>query len=159
MAYSQLEHDLIIGNFDPYSFVCGFSKEYDLKIIDSEGKVLLGIQKDEAFHKIPPTDIKRLIKSPAFFRLPPHMPFFYSFLVDSQKRIYVQTNMNQHEPKSDNRVDIFNKQGYYLYRSTLPRHTAVIREASLYAFKVEEDEEMDSVKRYRILNWKQIKEE
>jgi hypothetical protein len=157
-GYSGLEHDLVISNFDSQSFIYGFSKEYDLKIINEEGEVLLNIQKDEAYRKFPPNEIKRLIKSPAFYKLPPHMPFFYSFLTDNHQRIYVQRNMNQGKLNLDQDVDIFNKDGYYLYTSTLPQHTFVIKDGLLYALKIDVDGGMDSVKRYRILNWEKIKE-
>jgi hypothetical protein len=56
---------------------------------------------------------------------------------------------------TEKKVDIFSKDGYYLYKTTLPKHTHVIKNGYLYAREVEDDE---LVKRYKIKNWNQIKE-
>jgi len=56
------------------------------------------------------------------------------------------------------KVDIFSPEGYYLYRSSLPPNTIIIKNGFLYTRELDEDEGMEYVKRYKIKNWEQIKE-
>ena len=52
-------------------------------------------------------------------------------------------------------VDIFSKDGIYLYKATIPKDTYIIKSGFLYAYEVEDDTEV--VNRYRIKNWDLIK--
>lgn len=149
--------DLFVSGGYMQSYVYGFSEEYILNIIDKEGKLALIIKKEEPYHPFPPNEIKRLVKNPYFNKLPRHMPVFYSLLSDDKGRIYVQTNETHYDRATHIEADIFDKDGFYIYRTRLPRYTSIIKDGWLYAQKIDEDEGMDSVKRYRIANWDQIK--
>jgi hypothetical protein len=52
-------------------------------------------------------------------------------------------------------VDIFSKDGYYLYKTILPKQTRVIKIGYLYTLEVEDDK---LVKLFKIKNWDKIKE-
>jgi hypothetical protein len=143
---------------DDETFLYGFSKEYEFNVIDKEGNSFFKIKKDEPNHAYPSSERKRLsklIEKPGIiFNPPSYIPFFYSLLIDSEKRIYVQTNYFRHEPDANREVDIFSKDGYYLYKTKLPHYTRIIKNGYLYALALNGDEE---VKRYKIKNWDQIK--
>jgi len=54
-------------------------------------------------------------------------------------------------------LDSFSKDGYFLYKSTIPRGTYIIKDGFLYAYVMDEDSGEELVKRFRIKNWDQIK--
>jgi hypothetical protein len=157
VAFSGLEHDLCIAAVDDQAFLYGFSKEYELNVTDGEGKIVFIIRKDEPYHNFPSSVSNKLRKNQFFYKIPPHMPFFYSILTDNEKRIYVQTNKTEHEPEVKGEVDVFSKDGYYLYKTIIPHGTYIIKNGYLYVHVVDEDKAMEYVKRYRIKNWEQIK--
>jgi len=154
---SGLEHDLWIAAIDDHSFIYGFSKEYELNIIDLEGNPVFKIRKDEPYHNFPSSVSNRIRKNQYFYKMPPHMAFFYSILTDNDKRIYVQTNKTEHEPEVKAEVDVFSRDGYYLYKTIIPHGTYVIKNGYLYAHVVDEDAAMEYVRRFRIKNWDKIK--
>ncbi len=86
-------------------------------------------------------------------------PFYYSIFSDNKGRIYVQTNKTwREEGVKLKEVDIFSKDGYFLYKTTLPIDTYVIKNGYLYAYVMDEDKGDELVKRFRIKNWDKIKE-
>jgi hypothetical protein len=137
---------------DPQSVVYGHSKEYELMVSDLGGKVLYRIKKDEPYPKFTDTEKKNFRKIP----LPEFKPYFYALFVDDLGRIYVQRNQADFHVKEDvqKEVDVFSKDGYFLYRTRLPKETFVIRNGCLYALEVKDDE---VVKRYKIKNWDSLK--
>lgn len=145
------EKDVLITKINNQIFVYGYSEKYDLGVIDKNGQLLYKIKKDEPLRKFPAKERDRLKK----INLGEYQPFYYLIFTDSEGRIYVQTNKTWlEEDVTEKEVDIFSKDGYYLYKTTLPKHTRVIKNGYLYALEVE-DEEL--VKRYRIKNWDNIK--
>jgi len=54
--------------------------------------------------------------------------------------------------------DIFSKEGYYIYRATIPSSSYIIRNGYLYTHIVNEDTGEELVRRYRIKNWDEIKD-
>ncbi len=76
-------------------------------------------------------------------------------------RIYVQRNitkglLNAVQENVDRDVDIFSKDGYFLYTSRLPANTCEIKDGYLFAYAVDEANGLESVKRYKIKNWEGI---
>ena len=152
LAYA---YDLILTEIENRRFVYGYSKEYELSVIDNQGNLLYKIQKDEPYKGFSASEIRKYEKH---HDLPPHKPFFYSLITDSRGRIYVQRNRTRGEEFKVNReVDIFSKDGYFLYTSTIPRGTYIIKDGFLYAYVMNEDSGEELVKRHRIKNWEQIK--
>ena len=156
-ANTGYEPDLFISNIDNDSFIYGFSMKYEFTVIDTQGKVLFKMAKDAQEREFPAKEKRHLTKSKIFYKLPPYMPFFYSVFSDCKGRIYVQTNKQERAPV-EKEIDIFSKDGYFLYETKLPTYTHVIKNGSLYAYVVDEDAGIEYVKRYRIKNWEQIKE-
>ena len=150
------ELSLFLSKLDSKAFVYGYSKEYELNVIDNEAQVLYRIKKDESYHKFNAKEKRQAREWKAI--LPSHKPFFYLILTDCKGRIYVQTNKILSKSNIDKEVDVFSKDGYYLYKSTIPRGTYVIKDGYLYAYVMNEDTGLELVKRFRIKNWEQIKE-
>ncbi len=157
VGYTGYEPDLFISNIDRNSFTYGFSMKYEFTVIDTEGKVLFKMAKEEQEHEFPSKEKHQLTKSRIFYKLPPYMPFFYTVFSDSQGRIYVQTNRQGREA-AEKEIDLFSRDGYFLYKTKLPAYTHVIKNGFLYAYVVDEEDAMEYVKRYKIKNWEQIKE-
>jgi hypothetical protein len=152
------ELDLHVAKIDEGAFVYGYSKDYELTVINADGTVLNRIIKDAprpAFTAAEKAQYKRI-------PVPELKPHFFALLADSQGRIYVQRNFT-HTGKSNvsdaipKEVDIFSRDGYFLYTAALPPSTTVIRDGTLYSYLVDEDKGLETVKRYKIRNWSQIK--
>jgi DNA-binding beta-propeller fold protein YncE len=142
--------------------VYGYSKEYELNVIDGNGKRLLLFRKAGSRPRFT-SDEQDLYKRMKF-PVPEHKPYFYAVFCDSYGRIYVQRNLTReiirgYGPieKTEKKVDIFNEEGFYLYKAVLPPNTAVIKDGFLYTRELEEEEGTEYVVRYRIKNWKQTK--
>lgn len=172
VSYTGFEHDLLIAGIDRQTCVYGFSKEYELNVVNSQGKLLFKINKDEPYHKFSLSEEDEYTKKAALakkklrgkykdiqflYKLPEHKPCFYSLLADSEKRIYVQTNHTRSQPEVNNEVDIFSQEGYYLYKAVIPHMTRLIKNGFLYTSFVDEKKAVQYVKRFRIINWEQIK--
>jgi hypothetical protein len=138
-------------------FVYGFSKEYRLTVVDRDLKALCQI------NKVEPTPALTGEEKKLFERVPTlkAKPYFFAILGDSSGRIYAQRNFAYNKnpvqddvPKS---VDVFGDDGTFIYRTSLPPNTRVIRDGYLYSFSVDWEGGLESVHRYRIKNWGQIK--
>lgn len=156
MGWLAYAYDLLLTKFEDFRYVYGYSKEYELNVIDDEGNLLFKIIKDESYQGFSAREKRKHGK---LRDLPPHRPFFYSLITDSKGRIYVQRNRTKGKEFRFNReVDIFSKDGYYLYKSTIPRGTYIIKNGYVYAYVMNEDKGEELVKRFRIRNWEEIKE-
>ena len=144
--------------------VYGYSKSYDLNIINREGKLLSIFRKEAPKPKF--TSEEQNIYKKIKFPIPENKPYYYLIFTDSKGRIYVQTNksvegVRGYGPldKTAKEVDIFSQDGHYLYKTTLPPNTSVIKDGFLYSSDLNEEEGIEYIKRYKIKNWDQIKEE
>lgn len=152
------ELSLHLSKLDDQAFVYGYSKEYELKILDGEGRVLHQIKMDEPRPKFTSEEKSSFRNIP----VPQYKPYFFSILHDSKGRIYVQRNMAQTGRIPGDSInkedDVFSKEGHFLFKTTLPPNTCAIKDGFLYSYRVDEDARTEYVKRYRIKNWNQIKE-
>lgn len=147
---------------DQKKFVYGYSKEYELNVMNLEGLLLCRIRMDQPrpqFSSEEQREYKRLK-----FPVPESKPYFFSILSDTEGRIYVQRNKTEEGIRgygpidtTEKEVDIFSPDGYYLYRSSLPPNTNIIKNGYLYTRELDEEQGMEYVKRYRIKNWEQIR--
>lgn len=145
-------YELLMSIIGGRKIVYGYSKDYELNVIDFEGQPILRMKKDAIPRPFPKEQVQRYKKIGA--KIVPYRPFFYAVLTDSKNRIYVQKNgIRIDNPQVINEIDIFSEDGYYLYESVIPRRTRLIRDGFLYAY----DLEKDKIIRYRIKNWDQIK--
>jgi len=151
-ATTGWEKNLFISSIDNQTFVYGYPEEYELCVIDESGHPLYRIKKDEPLRKFPAKERDTAKK----YNLGEYQPFYYLVFTDDKGRIYVQTNKTwAEEDVKKKEVDIFSKEGYYLYKTILPKHTYVIQKGYLYALEINE---MELVKRFKIKNWEEIKE-
>jgi len=145
------EWDIQFDLMDRHSLFYGDSKEYVLTLIDLTGKSVSRISKDKPAPKFTAKEKARFKNIP----LPDSKPYFYAIYTDDLCRIYVQTNKTRaEEDVTHKEVDVFSRDGYFLFRTTLPKYTYVIRNGYVYALEVKEDE---IVKRYKIKNWGTLK--
>jgi hypothetical protein len=162
------EYFLHFAEVDKNTIVYGYSKDYELSVIDKSGNPICRIIKKEPTPKFTvkeKSEFDRLKKRLPLFEPPREKPYYYGILTDSRGRIYVQRNNSSEMiqgygpiDKEEKEVDVFNRQGFYLYRTKLPRNTYVIKNGYLYAHDLNEEEGLESVKRYEITNWKQLRD-
>jgi hypothetical protein len=165
------EHDSYISKVDNQTFIYSNSKEYELNIFDKEGNILVKIKKDEPYKKFTKEEKSRIehkekvgLISKGYpyrgisFRFPKHMPFFYSIFTDCRGRIYVRRSPRERGGTREKVYDIFSKEGYYIYRATIPSSSYIIRNGYLYTHIVNEDTGEELVRRYRIKNWDEMKD-
>ena len=89
-------------------------------------------------------------------QFPPHRPFFNRILLDDAGRIYVRKAGSVLDRNVEVQLDIFNKDGLYLYRTSLPFTPDLIFRGYMYdVFTSQETGEVE-VKRYTIKNWDQL---
>lgn len=150
---TDYELSLMLEKVPPASFVFAYSKEYELNVIDDDGRNLLKIVKAEPYPQFSSEEKKSFRKIP----VPERKPYFFSILSDSEGRIYVQRNMAMmgrvRADTVDKEVDVFGKDGYFLFTTTLPPNTCVIRNGLIYSWVVDEDRGTETVKRFRVKNW------
>ncbi|MGB8958509.1 MAG: hypothetical protein WCC00_05810 [Candidatus Aminicenantales bacterium] len=92
--------------------------------------------------------------------MPDHRPFFSNFLSDDEGRLYVirfKTILERDTPARD--IDVFSKDGLYLYRLAWPFSPEVIKGGFLYEVRQDEDKGLTRIIRYRIANWSDFKVE
>jgi hypothetical protein len=145
-----------LAKLDSGTFVCGYPKTYELKVIDKNGKALYKITVDEP---VPEFSSK---EKASFKKIPPpsQKPYFFSIFTDSIGCIYVQRNMaatGRGPVERENKdVDVFNKEGHFIFTTTLPPNTCVIKDGYIYGYAVDEDKGMEYAKRYKIKNWEEL---
>jgi hypothetical protein len=151
------EHDLHFSKVDENLFIYGYSEKYELNVVDKQGKRLFKIIKDESAQSFEAGEKK----GPVGANLPSYKPFFYSIFTDDSGRIYVlKSNITAGRGKTGtpNEYDIYSKDGYFLYKTTLLYGRAFcIKNGCLYARKVLEDTGLEVIKRFKIKNWNSIK--
>jgi hypothetical protein len=157
------EHTFQVCSLGPDSFVYGFSSDYDLHVIDSAGNTLRRIQKESALlpisHKEKDAVKERFrdapIKNLDHIPFPKHKPHFDRIFADSD-RIFVFAHKSPSDDSNVLQVDIFDSQGYYLYKATLPIIPKLIKNGFLYRIDSSDETGEVRVKRYRIENWDNI---
>jgi hypothetical protein len=169
------EHDLFIAGINDQTIIYAYSKDYELNVINKEGKLLFKIKKDEPYHPVTAKEKEMLTEGYKGFSMserkaipfPKTRPFFDFVFSDDEGRIYTQRLRLPLDKQEGLEFDIFGKEGFYLYRAILP-YTPYIKKAgviySLYVIKngffytLFESEETGHVfvKRFRIKNWDQI---
>jgi len=168
--YYQIPHSfkfsLCFSRINNSKIVFGFSDDYSLFILNSDGKIILNIKK--VVGKIPITSktkkkvTDRLIKKlkswsgniiKRSLQLPDYYPFFSEIISDEKERLYV-LNVQKDESLNEKYIyDVFNKNGIYIHKIVLSKRPEVIRNGYLYFTDYDEM----VLKRYKIKNWGSIK--
>ena len=152
------------------TFSYGYPSTYQLLVSDNEGKLLLKVQKEETTSPIPQVEKKFIIESieknlsrggkkwpegvvEEACHFPPTKPFFWSILVDDFQRLYVWKVKSTTDPSKDYEFDVFDKEGYFLYRLKFPNRPEIIGKGFLFDIKEDEETGEVLVRRFRIKNW------
>lgn len=78
--------------------------------------------------------------------------------MDDKERMWIQKTKSVLTEEKEIEFDIFSQDGYYLYKTTFPFHVGIIRNGYFYCIYYFKETGEESIKRYRIKNWKYIKE-
>jgi len=136
----------------------GDSKNYELQILNPEGRILKRIIKE--YDPIPVTKKdkefrRRNMPKGQKVEFPSHHPAFYGFFLDDTGKIYVRT---WQEPLDKERYlyDVFNYEGKFMAQIPLNIRPQVWKNSKIYT--IEEDEEgFHQIKRYQII-WDLMKQ-
>lgn len=140
-----------VGN----SFLCfGENMDYKLFLVDLAGNIQMVFSKRERAHPISSEEKKKLGEGK---ELPHHRPFFKGLLSDEKGRIYVIRTKSILDKSQIEDIDIFSRDGIYLYRTSLKHTPQVIKDGCIYV--VSEDERgLREIKKLKIRNYLDIKE-
>lgn len=174
-AYHQYNYWPYLFPISEEQFIYAYPSDYVITAVSHKGEVSLKIEKDD-----PPKQISRSEKDfiinrieeayerrgrkpprdvvEASCQFPPHRPFFYGMIVDDAGRIYVRKARSVLDESDRVELDIFSKDGYYLYRAFLSFNPEIIKDGLLYDIFTSEETGEVKIKRYRIKNWDQIEE-
>lgn len=151
------------------SFYYGFSREYKVYVADGDGNTTLIFKKKVKPQSITGEEKKLTIKDGIYLvsgtrdkekaiAFSDHRPFFKSFFSDDTGRLYVilfKSILEREKPMS--LVDIFSKDGIYLYQMNWAFIPALIKNGFLYEVSVNEEIGDVKVIRYKITNWSKFK--
>ena len=150
------EVGLQLARFDEKAFIYGYSQKYELMFCDNNGQILRKFSMNGPL----PSFTKEEKKSFKDMPVPAQKPYYFSIQADPSGRIYVQRNKSIEivrgrgpidvRPKE---VDVFSKEGDFLFKTTLPPNTCAIGEGVLYLYSLNEETGEEFVKRMRITNW------
>ncbi len=157
--------------------IYGHSSEYKLFVLDSSGDLSCIIEMDKSPDPITNKDKNRQIdkylesqeRFPRGEKLsrsevkrgyifPKFKPFFSDIISDNEGHIYVRRFKLYNPDDSSLYYDLFNGEGYYIYKIKIPLYTNIIKKGYVYSVKDDPDTGYVKVKRYKIKNWVQIKE-
>jgi hypothetical protein len=156
------------------SFAYGYSAEYKIQIADAEGRTLIVFTKEEKPIPISHKEKDRTRQKGGYFawfgigsnkpsesiNFPDHRPYFH-FLQglknDDRGRLYVVKHVSILERDGPQPVDVFSKEGIFLYRMIWPFAPSVIDRGAMYRVLTDEDTGECYIVRYRIKNWDKMK--
>jgi hypothetical protein len=154
------------------SLYYGFDQDYKVHVVDQEGRPLFAFTKAERPMPISAEE-KALTRKEGIFTwegqgdpkdtdlgMPSHRPFWSKFISDDEGRLYVVRFLTILEKDRTTRdVDVFSRDGIYLYRTTWPFLPQVIKGGFLYEVRQDENVGLTRIVRHRIKNWVDFKAE
>jgi len=168
IAYHSYSNSIAFAPVGPDAFVYGFTDEYKLYVADFEGRTMLVMTKDEKPQSISGSEKDETRKNGVWavtgsnnpeegIFFPDHRPYFGRLMADDAGRIYVFRSKSILEKDAPIRVEVFSREGIYLYRMTWASWPSAIRSGFLY--EVREDPETSEylVIRQEITNWEAMK--
>jgi hypothetical protein len=151
------------------TFVYGFSEAYRINVADIEGRTSLIIAKDEKPQSISGKEKDEIRENGIYAMigsydkklvddmLPDHRPFFGGFFNDDAGRIYVVRSGSILEKNAPRQIDVFSKDGYYLYAMAWSDFPSAIKAGFLYQFREDKETGEYQVVRHTIKNWDRMK--
>jgi len=154
------------------SLYYGFDQDYKVHVVDQEGRPLFVFTKAERPMPISAEE-KALTRKEGIFTwegqgdpkdtdlgMPSHRPFWSKFISDDEGRLYVVRFLTILEKDRTTRdVDVFSRDGIYLYRTTWPFLPQVIKGGFLYEVRQDENAGLTRIVRHLIKNWADFKAE
>lgn len=154
---SGYEYDLQAAAVGPEALVYGFSEKYELTLMNTEGQKLRLIKNRQPARPIPADESEELSKYLSI----KDQPFFYRLFIDDLGRTWVLRDNPSGKSKAGlipKEYDIYSRDGYYLYRTTLPYgRCLIIRNGHLWARHIDEEKGLVMIKRFGLKNWDSIK--
>ncbi len=162
---------VLFGRQSSESLFYGFSLDYEIHVVAADGRELLRFSKAEKAQGITGEE-KDLTREKGIFAwynadpktadlgMPDHRPFFSRLLNDDEGRLYVirfQPITAKDDPSGD--IDVFSRDGIYLYRMGWAFMPHVIKGGFFYEFRQDEDKGLTRIIRHRITNWSDFKAE
>lgn len=154
------------------SLFYGYDLDYRVHVLDGDGRELLAFTKAEKSQGITGEEAALTRKegiwawfgqgdrTTAPLDLPDHRPFFSRFFSDDLGRLYVvRFRPITEKAVTSSEIDVFSKDGYYLYRMTWPFLPQVIKNGFLYEVRQDEEAGLTKIIRHRIKNWGDFKAE
>jgi hypothetical protein len=151
------------------TFVYGFSGEYRLNVADAEGETVLVLTKDEKPRPISGREKDETRKSGIWATIgtndrtlrdgdfPDHRPFFSRIFTDDVGHIYVARTKSILEKDPSWEIDVFSKEGFYIYRMSWRAFPSAIQWGFFYEVRSDEESGEYFVVRSRIKNWTSMK--
>ena len=148
--------DAYLYPLDLNSFVYGYNMENNFHIYNTSNN------KDRVI-TLPGSKTKITSEEEKYFEdtcgkwamLPDYRPFFKRLLCDEKGRIYVTRTRPVLSEEKSIEIDIFSKEGKYLYRATSPVVFTLVRDGFVY--NAGKDKSGETIlKRYRIKNYKSL---
>lgn len=148
--------DLVLGN----QICIGENMNYELHMYDLEGNLRFSFSKKENPQSIS-RDIAKLKKQigkegVSHYVFPKHKPYFRGILSDEKGRIYVVRVKSFFDKSKSETIDIFNKHGRYIYRTTFPNFPKYIKNGFIYVIDRNSEEEV-IIKKLTIKNYDHIR--
>jgi hypothetical protein len=154
------------------SLFYGYALDYLIHVVDGEGRKLFAFSKAEDAQGISGEEADLTRKEGIWawlgqgdpktspLDLPDHRPYFGRLYSDDLGRLYVVRfkPITEKDVKTSD-IDVFSKDGYYLYRMTWPFVPQVIKGGCLYEVRQDEDAGLTRIIRHRIRNWSDFKTE
>jgi hypothetical protein len=154
-----------------YQIFYGDSSEYSFSRINLDGEVELTVKKEEAFHTISQKEKDKIYEGfselmkqwpkgvvEEAVQFPVHRPFFERILLDEKGRVFIKKVKPVLDETENVEFDIFNREGYYLYKTILPFSPEVIKNGYFYDLSTSDESGEVKIIRYKILNWGRIKD-
>jgi hypothetical protein len=173
-AYHQYNYWPYLFPASDEEYIYAYPSDYVITTMSYKGEISTKIEKDDLPKKIsqaekdfiinrieeaferrgrkPPRDVVE-----ASCQFPAHRPFFQGMTTDDTGRIYVRIARSVLDESGQVELDIFSKDGYYLYRTILSFNPDIIKNGLLYDRYTSEETGEVRIKRYRVKNWDQIK--
>ncbi len=174
-AYHSYTYRLLLTALDSQTFSYVDTSKYEISVIDKDGNLISKIQKDEKSHTITQGEKDHIVaqleertaqsgrkwpkgvleEACAF---PSTRPFFLGMIADDSQRLYLWRVESVLDESEEQIFDVYSKDGYFIYRIKMAFLPEAVKNGYLY--NIEENDETGEVfiKRYKINNWKQIKE-
>jgi hypothetical protein len=166
---------LLLTAIDEQTFAYTQTLRNEIFVIDNNCNVILKIQADEK-----PQSITRSEKDYIIGQLEEHLsrrgskwpkgvleeacdfpssrPFFRGIKTDDLQRLYLWRVKSVFDKSEEQVFDVFSKDGYFIHRIRMGFLPKLIKDGHLYDIDEDEDTGEVFIRRYKIKNWKQIKE-